>query len=70
MDLLQRYNMLCEAIRATGRAAPARLDPDGTEKPRTRIVHHPRAGQRVGPGMELQGAVELEQEGGSRISIR
>lgn len=69
MDLLQRYNMLCEALRAQGKTAPARLDPTGTERPRTRIVHHPAMGSLVGPHMALQGRVELEQEDGTRVRL-
>ena len=41
------------------KAKPARLDPNGTEKPLTQIIHHPLVGICVGPSSVLQNP-ELE----------
>lgn len=46
----------------------ARLDPEGTAKPLTRIVSHARAGDCVGPGSALN-QPEYETEAGERISL-
>ena len=67
-DLITRYNELCEILRAKNGTAPARLDPDGTERPKTRIVSHPKAGWCVGPQSALR-RPELEQEDGSRVRL-
>jgi hypothetical protein len=47
----------------------ARLDADGTAKPKTRIIDHPKQGDCVGPGMALKDP-ELENlETGERTSL-
>lgn len=38
--------------------APARLDAEGTAKPKTRLVGHARAGDCVGPGTVFADAIE------------
>lgn len=48
---------------------PARLDADGSAKPLTRIVHHPKEGGRIGPGMVLINP-EYETEEGERIPLK
>lgn len=48
--------------------AKARLDADGTAKPKTRIVHHPNRDHCVGPGMKLN-RPEFEAEDGTRIPL-
>lgn len=48
--------------------APARLDADGTARPKTRIVHHPVAGNCFGPGVPLRDP-EWESESGERIKL-
>lgn len=47
---------------------PARLDAEGTAKPKTRIVNHPKSGWCVGPATVLI-APEYEDENGDRISL-
>lgn len=47
----------------------ARLDPNGTEKPLTRIVHHPPAGACHGPGMPLHHP-EYEDAAGIRMPLK
>jgi len=42
--------MVEEAKRKSRKARPARLDKEGTAKPRTKIVGHFREGVCVGPG--------------------
>lgn len=49
--------------------APARVDAEGTAKPKSRIVHHPKADDCQGPGMALKNP-EYEQEGGTRIPLK
>ena len=46
----------------------ARLDVDGTAKPRTRIIAHPRVGDVVGPWISSRN-LEYEAEDGSRESL-
>jgi hypothetical protein len=48
--------------------AKARLDADGTAKPKTRIVHHPNRDHCVGPGTKLN-RPEFEAEDGTRIPL-
>lgn len=49
--------------------AKARLDADGTAKPKTRIIQHPKEGWCIGPGMALR-KPELENtETGERIPL-
>jgi len=52
----------------TPKAVPARLDPHGTEKPLTRIVHHPHPNHCAGPGIALKHP-EYETESGERIPL-
>lgn len=47
----------------------ARLDPNGTEKPLTRIVHHPPAGACHGPRMPLH-RPEYEDASGARMPLK
>lgn len=47
----------------------ARLDPEGTAKGKTRIIHHPNRDWCVGPGIALVDP-ELETEDGSRIPLK
>lgn len=47
---------------------PARLDPHGTEKPRTRIVTHANPDHCFGPGVPLN-RPEYEAEDGSRVPL-
>lgn len=49
--------------------AKARLDADRTAKPKTRIIHHPRAGKLVWPGMGLARPELEEIETGKRTPI-
>lgn len=42
---------------------PARLDPDGTAKPRTRLVGHARRGDCIGPGSVVADAIEDTRTG-------
>lgn len=46
----------------------ARLDPDGTAEPKTRIVHHPNREHCLGPGTKLS-KPEYEDESGKRIPL-
>jgi len=46
----------------------ARLDADGTAKPKTRIVSHPKRDHCVGPGMKLR-RPEYEAEDGTRTPL-
>lgn len=47
----------------------ARLDPDGTAEPLTRIVHHPLPLKLQGPGIPLN-EPEYENMFGNRTSLR
>jgi hypothetical protein len=46
----------------------ARLDPDGTAKPKTRIVGHPRVGDAIAPWLMPRNP-EYEAEDGTRTSL-
>jgi|SRR5271165_3805265 len=47
---------------------PARLDEDRTAKPKTRLVGHVKAGERVGPGLVQPDAIE-DTTTGERTSL-
>ena len=50
-------------LRARRRRMAARLDPKGTEKPRTRLISHVRAGDCVGPSNAHPFAIEDTRTG-------
>jgi len=47
---------------------PARLDEDGTATPKTRLIGHAQAGERVGPGLTRADAIE-DTTTGERTSL-